>query len=135
MGKDKDVKDFLEIMTQAFYGNRVVTEIYEEEIDGFILGNVDGSIGTKDKIDRTIINIPNTDNLVIIYNKYQEEERLKNKEEYFKEDGYVLKPLASIPELELDIYSRCIALKMDEEGKFESLKGENAKKILKYFAK
>ena len=34
---------------------------------------------------------------------------------------YVIKPLAAIPELKLQIYSRCIVCRMNAAGEFESL--------------
>ena len=56
-----------------------------------------------------------------LYNKYQEAERLEIKERVFKEDNYVIKPLATIPELNLEIYSRCIVCRMIADGEFASL--------------
>ena len=72
-------------------------------------------------VDRTIIRLPGSDNLVLVYNKYQEEERLVDKERALREDNYILKPVASIPEANLDIYSRCIVCRMNADGVFESL--------------
>lgn len=123
----------LTILVQAFYGNRTVTTINKEEFDSFMLGSTVGKIRNR-KVDRTIIKVPNTDNLVIVYNKYEEEKALLDKEEYFKEDGYVLKPLAFIPELDLEIYSRCIVCRMNEDGEFENLEPEDMEKVLKYLA-
>ena len=79
-------------------------------------------------VDRTIIRLTGSDNLVLIYNKYQEEERLKVKERALREDNYVIKPLASIPELDLEIYSRSIVCRMNAVGGFESL-GEGDSEI------
>ena len=120
------------IMTQAFYGNRTSTEVLPENIDRFILGYLDDSFPVTDPIDRTIVKVPNTDNLVIIYNKYQEERRLHDKEKYYLEDDYVLKPLAVIPELNLELYSRCIVCRMNEKGELESLQDDDYKKFVHY---
>lgn len=109
------------IISQAFYGNRTGTEIRRENIDRFILGYQTDDFDVTEPIDRTIIHLPGSDNLVLVYNKYQEEERLEIKERALREDNYILKPLASIPEMNLDIYSRCIVCRMNVAGEFESL--------------
>lgn len=109
------------IIFQAFYGNRTGTEIRRENIDRFILGYQSDALVVTEPIDRTIIRLPGSDNLVLIYNKYQEEERLKVKERALQEDNYVIKPLAAIPELNLEIYSRCIVCRMNADGVFESV--------------
>lgn len=126
-------KNLIKIVSQAFYGNKMGTEIEVEELDHFVLGHLD-DFETNEEIDRTIINVPNTNNLVIVYNKYQEEERLQRKEKLLKEDGYELKPLATIPELDLKLYSRCIVCRMNEQGEFESLQKEDYDKFMKYLA-
>ncbi len=107
--------------SQAFYGNRTGTEIRRENIDRFILGYQTDDFDVTEAIDRTVIHLPGSDNLVLVYNKYQEEERLKVKERAFREDNYVIKPLAAILELDIEIYSRCIVCRMNADGVFESL--------------
>lgn len=109
------------IISQAFYGNRTGTEIRRENIDRFILGYQSDALVVTEPIDRTIIRLPGSDNLVLIYNKYQEEERLKVKERALREDNYILKPLASIPELNIEVYNRCIVCRMNADGVFESV--------------
>lgn len=109
------------IISQAFYGNRTGTEIRRENIDRFILGYQTDDFDVTEAIDRTVIHLPGSNNLVLVYNKYQEEERLKVKERALREDNYVIKPLAAIPELNLEIYSRCIVCRMNADGVFESL--------------
>ena len=109
------------IISQAFYGNRTGTEIRRENIDRFILGYQTDDVDVTEAIDRTVIHLPGSDNLVLVYNKYQEEEQLKVKERALREDNYVVKPLASISELNLEIYSRCIVCRMNADGVFESL--------------
>lgn len=110
------------------YGNRTGTEMRRENIDRFILGYQSDDLVVTEPVDRTIIRLPGSDNLVLIYNKYQEEERLKVKERALREDNYVIKTLASIPELDLEIYSRCIVCRMNAVGGFESL-GEGDSEI------
>ena len=86
------------IISQAFYGNRTGTRIRRENIDRFILGDLTDDFDVTEPVDRTIIRLPGSDNLVLVYNKYQEEERLVDKERALREDNYILKPVASIPE-------------------------------------
>lgn len=123
----------INIVAQAFYGNRVGTEINLDEVDKFILGYTDNSIEVTEKINRTIVNIPNTDN-VIVYNKYQEENELNRKEELMKNNGYVLKPLAVITEENIEIYSRCIVCRINADGELDSLQSGDYEKFVHYLA-
>ena len=132
-GNEK-MNNTISIVSQAFYGNRTGTEIAPEKLDRFILGYLD-DYPTDYPIDRTIVKIPNEDNIVLVYNKYKEAERRKDKEKYFKKNEYILKPLATIPELNIEIYSRCIACRMNEYGEPESLQDGDYEKIVKYLAK
>ena len=126
-------KNLISVVAQAFYGNRVGTEIKRESVDNFILGYMDDSIATGE-VNRTIVNIPNTDNVVIVYNKYQEERELNRKKELFNDEGYEMKPLVVIPEKNVEIYSRCIVCRMNENGELESMKKDDYDMIVKYLA-
>ena len=114
-------KDMVFIVAQGFYGNRTGTEIRSDDIDRFILGYQSADLSVTEPIDRTVIRLPGSEKLVLIYNKYQEAERLETKERALREDNYVIKPLATIPEKNLEIFSRCIVCRMDANGKLESL--------------
>lgn len=114
----------INIVAQAFYGNRVGTEIKVNDMDRFILGYLDSSLPVTEKIDRTIIKIPNEDGIVIVYNKYEEEEEFNS--------GHELNPLAVIDDIK--IYSRCIACRINNDGEFESLRVDDYEKVVKYFA-
>jgi len=111
------------VIAQAFYGNKTKTEINLEKLDHFILGYLDDSIGVTEPIDRTIIKIPNTNNIVLVYNKYQEEEL-----------SHKVKPLAVIPESNIKIYSRCIVCRMNKNGELDSLEYEDLDKFMMYLA-
>lgn len=117
-------KNLINIVAQAFYGNRTSTEIRKEDIDRFILGYLDDSIKIESQINRTVINIPNVNDIVIVYNKYEEEEAKHNN----------AKPLAVIPENNIKIYSRCIVCRINENGEFESLQNDDYNKFMKYLA-
>ena len=87
--------ELISIISQAFYGNRTGTEIRRENIDRFILGYQTDDFDVTEPVDRTIVHLLGSDTLVLIYNKHREEERLEVKERAFREENYILKPLAS----------------------------------------
>lgn len=122
------------IVSQAFYGNRVATEIRRENVDRFILGYIDDNLSVTEPIDRTIVNVPNTDGIVLVYNKYSEAERKEQKKRAFAESNYVIEPLAVIPEENIEIYSRCIACRINKNGELESLREGDYDKFVKYLA-
>ena len=132
--KASQTPDCLIILAQAFYGNRTMTEIRPEDMDRFVLGYLDSSLEISEPIDRTVVRIPGSDNLVLVYNRYQEEERLKEGEKLLREENYEIKPLAVIPEINLTLYSRCIALRMNEDGSFASLQEGDSRILVKYLA-
>lgn len=126
-------RESVSIVAQGFYGNRTVTEISKENVDRFILGYQDNSIPMSEPVDRSVIRIPNTTDLVIVYNKHQEAECLQKREKW-AEEGYEMKPLALIPETGVQIYSRCIVCRMAENGEIESLQRDDYEKFMKYLA-
>ena len=123
------------IITQAYYGNRTGTEISPEAVDGFILGHQDDLPDEQARADRAVVRLPGSDKLVLIYNEAAEEERRADKERCFKEDGYIMKPLATIPEMGLELYSRCIVCRMNEEGGFESVERGDDEIWTRYLAR
>lgn len=127
-------KEYINIIAQAFYGNRTGTEICIEDMDRFILGYLDSTLPVTEAIDRTIVSIPGSDALVLVYNKYEEEESKNLKKRAWDEAQYVIKPLASIPEMGLEIYSRCIACRMNAAGEFQSVENEDFEILEKYLA-
>lgn len=127
-------EDRILIVSQAYYGNRTETDIRRQNIDNFILGYQSDKTKIMEPIDRTILRIPDTDNLVMIYNKFMEEEHLLKKAELLEKENYHLKPLAVIPELGIELYSRCIVCRMNENGEFDSLQDEDYEKFMKYLA-
>lgn len=131
-GRTGTKRNYLEIISQAFYGNRTLTQLYPENMDRFILGYLDESLEVTEPIDRTIVHLPGSDKLVLVYNKFQEEEHRGMREEAFREHNYKMKPLAEIPELDLVLYSRCIALRMEEDGSFSSIEEEDGEILDKY---
>ena len=124
----------LTIVTQAFYGNRVITGVKEDDLDALILGFVSPELFDGKEVNRTMVPVPGTNNLVFIYNKFREERALKSKERLLKEENYHKKPLAVIPEENLEIYSRCIVCRIDEFGNPASLQSEDYDKFMDYLA-
>ena len=132
--KAESKADLITIVAQAFYGNRTGTQIRRADLDAFLQGYVDATHFSGENIDRTIVSVPETDNLVIVYNKYQEAEAIQKKELLLKKEGYQKKPLAVIPSTGLEIYSRCIVCRINEAGEFESLQPEDYEKFMHYLA-
>lgn len=132
---EENRKNLITIITQAYYGNRTATEIRRDEMDRFILGYQSSSLPVEEPIDRTILHLPGSDELVLIYNRFAEEKRLEDKEVYFKEYGCTLTPLATLPEMGLELYSRCIVCRMTAEGRFESVMEDDYEIWGRYLAK
>ena len=128
------MNDVIRVVAQGFYGNRTVTDVHKNEVDNFILGHHDNPTIVEEKIDRTIINVPNADNIVIVYNKYEEEKELNRKEKLLRDKNYELKPLVVIPEENIVLYSRCIVTRIDEHGELVSLEADDTKKFMEYLA-
>ena len=105
------------IVTQQFYGNKVIVEIKERNLDNFVLGLIaeESEIGFDITElfpkDRTIVKIPNSENLYLIYNKYT-----------FS---------AYIPELNFKLYSRCIICKI-ENGVYKDITANDLPLFMKY---
>ena len=131
--------DQIAILIQQFYGNRTVTFINPDEFDAIMLGCLDKKWfeerHDREKIDRTIIRVPDTDNVVLVYNKYQEEERLKELQHFIQEvykNRYRFNPSAVIPEMGIVLFSRCIACRINEDGALISLEKEDYTKVVQY---
>lgn len=121
------------IVAQAFYGNRVMTDVEIDDLDYFILGHLDNSrkLYSFEKLDRTVVPIPNS-NLVIVYNKYQEESQLELDAEVFKGRENEAPAAAIIPEIGFKIYSRCIVCRMNKDGSFDSINDDDYNIAIKY---
>lgn len=128
MRKEKVNNEWKTIVAQAFYGNRVLTEIKDSNVDRFILGYTDDKtpLSKNEKIDRTIMKIEEDNNLVIMYNKYEEEQIIEDA----KKHSY--KPLAINPETGEKLYSRCIGCRVDDNGNLCNLEEGDVKILKKY---
>lgn len=131
------------VLIQGFYGNRTVTLVAPEHFDEYMLGWLNHELFTeyynkgREKIDRTIVRLPGTENLVLVYNKYQEEEALNSLQEFIQELRRTesrYNPTAVIPELGLVLYSRCIVCRMNENGELSGIEAGDTEKAVKYLA-
>ena len=131
--------DQITILIQHFYGNRTTTYISPDDFDAIMLGCLDKKLfeerHDREKIDRTVIRVPDTENVVLVYNKYQEEERLKELQHFIQEvykNRYRFNPSAVIPEMGIVLFSRCIACRINEDGALISLEKEDYPKVVQY---
>ena len=83
-------------------------------------------------IDRTYVRIPDTDNLFLLYNRYQEEWHLELDEEDVGRYRN-MEPLMIIPEENLQIHSRCMLVRKDSSGCIEDLRDGDLENVQKYF--
>lgn len=119
----------IHVIAQAFYGNRTATETTPDGLDALVLGcPSENSLIKKERIDRSIIPVPGTDHVVLVYNKYEEERALADREHS------AIKPLATIPELGVKLYSRCVACRINEDGEPQSLQQTDYDALWKYLA-
>lgn len=148
MRKAAQVKhdDFIFIVAQCFYGNRTGLEIEREGSDAFLLGHtslVDFS-QTGEKIERKIVRVPSTDNIVIVYDQLQEdhyvnvkfpEQHAEHAEEYKEHTGreFTMQVTCKIPEIDFEIHTRCFACRIDENGELHSLENGDGEKFIDYF--
>lgn len=130
---NNEKNNLINIVAQAFYGNKTATEIDRNKVDRFVIGSLD-DYPIDYPIDRTIVKVPNTENIVLVYNKHKEKDMRELKEKALKEANYVMKPLAVIAEENIEIYSRCIACRIDEHGELQSLLDEDYNKLIGYLA-
>lgn len=136
MNKEKQMT----IIAQGLYGNRMMTSIDPEHFDALMLGYLDMGayefMRNEEKIDRTIIRVPDTENLVLVYNRFREEKRLRSLQEFIqtvrinKFDRF--NPSAVIPEKGIVLYSRCIACRITEEGELISVEQGDYEKVCRY---
>ena len=131
------------VLIQGFYGNRTVTLVAPEHFDEYMLGWLAHELFMesynkgREKIDRTIVRLPGTENLVLVYNKYQEEEALNSLQKFIQELRMTdsrYNPTAVIPELGLVLYSRCIVCRMNENGELSGIEAGDTEKAVKYLA-
>jgi hypothetical protein len=135
--KHTNEKENMFILMMGFYGNRTMLNITREKLENksdgvnlehYILGILETDVLNGDeKFDTTIIPLPETNNLVLIYNKYQEEDKKGSKDK--------LNPFVYMPEYGIEIYSRCAICKKGNDGKLYGIEPEDLDNIVHCLAK
>ena len=136
MNKEKKMT----IIAQGLYGNRMMTFIDPEHFDAIMLGYLDRdayeSMRDEEKVDRTIIRVPDTENLVLVYNRFREEKRLRSLQEFIQtvriDKLTRFNPSAVIPEKGIVLYSRCIACRITKEGELISVEPGDYEIVCQY---
>ena len=144
--EQQNKNDRICIVAQCFYGNRTGTEINREDINFFLKGILSPELfpGEDKTVDRRIVRVPNSDNIVIVYDQNQEDdyvnvkfpEMYKNHAAEYKEHTgreFTMPVSCKIPELDFEIHTRCFACRIDENGELQSLENGDAEKFIKYF--
>ena len=134
-------KDCISIITQCYYGNRTGTEIRRDNVKSFIRGCLAPELfDDSGDVELKTIPVPGDENIVIVYDLTRENEKLnsdqaQSAEEHRKEFGsypryYVT---CSIPELGVELHTRCFACRIDRDGVFQSLEDGDEEKFIDYF--
>lgn len=139
-------RDCIFVVAQGFYGNRTGTEIRRENINYFLKGILSPELfpGRDKTVDRRTIKVPGSDNVVIVYDQNKEDEYMnvefpkmlaEDGDSYFEDTGRVMKPWVScsIPELDVELHTRCFACRIDENGEFQSLEDGDGDAFIEYF--
>lgn len=144
--QEEQRKNQIFIIAQQFYGNRTGTTINRKQVNFFLKGILSPELfPDEDKtVDRQLIKVPNTENIVIVYDKNQEEhyvnvdfpERYAEYAESYKArtgNDFTMEVTCSIPELNIELHTCCFACRIDENGILQSLEDGDGKKIVSYF--
>ncbi|MDO4479407.1 MAG: hypothetical protein Q4B73_10320 [Lachnospiraceae bacterium] len=147
--KKQSNDDTIYIVSQYFYGNRTGTTIARDEVEYFVrvpLADYESEKEEFADLDIRIIPVPCTDNLVILYDQTAEDryiniefpEHYAEYGSYYKEkfgEEYTMHVACYIPEIDFTIHTRCIACRIDENGVYQSLQGEDFDYFMHYFTK
>ena len=129
----RENNNFIRVMVHPFYGKYCNTEIRPEKFDLIMRGvTFEEDLCGECEPDRTVIELPNTDGIVAVYNKYQEENIHFNAVtgEEIPEDNLFVS--LYIPESGVKVHSRVIICRLDENGNPTSLRDGDSKKFMKY---
>ena len=84
-------------------------------------------------IDRTLVPVPDAENLFFLYNKHQEkwhlQKDIKNEEHGLSRDT---DPIVIIPEENIQIHSRSMIIRLDPAGVPEDLRNDDLEKAKEY---
>ena len=122
-------KETISIVTQCFYGNRTSSVIRREDVKYFIRGWQSRDSFADDDVrdvELMTIPVPSDENIVIVYDQTKETRKLNSDYSH----NYIT---CSIPELGVELHSRCFACRIDENGVFQSLRDGDEAKFIDYF--
>lgn len=145
---EKRKANCISVIAQYFYGNITSTEVNRENIDFFLKGILSPElfVGADKTVDRKIVRIPDSDNVVIVYDQNQEDKYINVKfpenyakfgKEYKEKYGteMTMQVSCDIPEIGFKIHTRCFACRIDENGELQSILPEDYEKIMRYLTK
>ena len=109
-----------------------------------LIGIYDYRKFSNQEVDLKIVKVPNSNNVVIIYDQIQEDIyldanlTLKQKQELIWFNSYRVRSdkeliTCEIKEIDFKIHTNCIACKMDDNGQFKSLEDCDILLLLNYF--
>lgn len=137
--------DRIFIVAQQFYGNRTGTEINRGDINFFLKGILSPELfpGEDKTVDRKIVKVPGSDNIVIVYDQNQEDEYVnvefpemfkRHADDYKEHTGreFTMQVSCRIPEIDFEIHTRCFACRIDENGELQSLEDGDGEKLIRY---
>ncbi len=150
LAEEKDAetkKDLIFIVAQYFYGNQTGTEIKPDNVDYFLRGCIGNDCRNEKEIQdvvRKIVHVPNSENIVIVYDQTQEDQyvNIKFPEMYAKEgkeykerwgEELTMPVSCEIPEIGFKIHTRCFACRMDKNGMLQSLENGDEEKFIHFF--
>lgn len=134
----------IKVMAQHLYGNRSINHIHPLTIKPLLIGIYDYRKFSNQEVDLKIVKVPNSNNVVIIYDQIQEDIylnpnlTLKQKQDLIWFNSYRVRSdkeliTCEIKEIDFKIHTNCIACKMDENGQFKSLEDCDILLLLNYF--
>lgn len=131
---------YISVITQCCLGSRAKVQITRDDVKRFIsniLAPVPDSVFSD--MELRTITVPGDKNIVIVYDKTREDEYLNGTlpeyyDDYRRRPGVELpKETCSIPEIGVELHTRCLACRIDENGVFQSLEDGDEEKFIDYF--
>lgn len=139
-------EQFINVISQQFYGNCTYTKIPKESIDFFLKGSIIPEMfhGEAVAVDRRVVRIPCFENLVVVYDQIQEDKHVRKEypalvakigKHYRQRWGeeIPMQVSCSIPVIGLTIHTRCFACRIDENGNLQSLRPEYSTPVIMTF--
>ncbi len=133
--KNKELPKYHAILLCS--ANRRISDIYMNEQENPCWDLLEmPSIDYKrpDISNLSYLDVPDSDGLVIVYHQFQEERWNKEKNNPIMFTRKPVRPLLSIPEHDIQLYSRCIVCKKNSMGRHEILNDKDMLRIMDYLS-